>query len=193
MLFLLCAVFILFQVIFPAASVVGSASRDLKLEKEKLASYTSSISTLQKTDESQLTADVNQATSALPSSKDIEAVYFALTTSASKAGVILSGFSVNVGDVFGKDETPSREIGIPSIKLNIQLRGANAESLLLFTNALQDMNPLSKVISADFSEGSGDMKVLFYYKPYDLTKINKDVIKPLTVLQKKTLTSLPAL
>lgn len=190
-LFLLGSVFILIQVIFPTLSAIGSLQSQMKDEQKKLSDYTNSIAVLNSLDGSQINQEASIATTALPPSKDVQSIYLAITSSAAKAGVTLSGFTVSLGDVFGQSNVVQPAKGIPYVIVTVKLAGVNIDSLVQFSSELSNTNPLSKVISASINAGSGDVNILFYYKPYDLTRINKDVVKPLTPSELKILNALP--
>lgn len=190
--FLVGALFILLQVILPALAMVGTTREELSAQEKKLADYNTSIEVLRQTDAGKLASDVKIATTALPTSKDVQSLYLALTRGAANANVALTGFSVTIGDVYGGTVLkPEVGVTIPSVTVRAQLAGVNLDSLLEFSNALLAISPLSQITKAAISGGNGTVDILFYYKPYDLNKINKDVVNPLTPSQKKILENLP--
>lgn len=191
-LFLLGALFIFLQVILPSLTTIGTTRQELSTQQKKLEDYNASIEILKVADAGKLSSDVKVATTALPTSKDVQSLYLALTRSAANANVALTGFSVTIGDVYGGTALkPEVGVTIPSVTVRAQLAGVDLDSLLQFSNALLSISPLSQITKATISGGSGTVDILFYYKPYDLNKINKDVVRPLTPSQKKILDNLP--
>lgn len=193
--FVLCAFFLFLQVVLPALSALNSARANLSSEQKKLSSYNESIAMLQRTEESQLSYDVGVVTAALPPSKDVQATYLALTESAAASGVTLSGFSVVVGDIYGKSDakspTSATSEPTPFMSTNITLSGVNIQSLTQFMSQLQKSAPLSRVTGFSITDGQGTMGINFYYKPYDLSVINSNVVSQLTANQQQLLKSLP--
>lgn len=190
-LFILGIFIIVIQVLLPSLSITGDTRQQLNNEEKKLADYKTSIDTLKEINESKLTQNVKVANLALPSTKDVESIYNVLDTNAKSSGIILTGFSVAVGDVYGKTKTTVDSASMPYLLVKVQLSNVDARSLLEFSNLLLNSSPLSEIVSANISGGDGDLDVIFYYKPYDLNQINRDVVKPLTTSQVKLLQSLP--
>lgn len=190
-LFFLGAIFIFIQIIMPTLSAIGAQRQTLKTEEQKLSDYTNSVTVLNSLDDAQVSKNANIAISALPPSKDVQSIYLALTTSATKAGIILTGFSVSLGDVFGKTSVPQNTTGIPFVVVTVKVEGANIDNIIEFSNELAKVSPLNKVTGANINSGSGDMDIVFYYKPYDLRLINQNVVKPLSESEQLMLNELP--
>lgn len=179
-LFILGSVLIIFVVIMPSISSIGSLQGELQASQKKLVDYNNSATLLKNFDDKQLSNQMDLVSRALPSSKDIQAIYLALTQSASTANISVRGFTVQVGDVFKKSSQKQQaDSGIPFVKVNVNLSGMNLETLAGFTAALSKQFPLNKVALVNVVQGEVNMDIDFYYKPYDLSLINRSTVSPL--------------
>ena len=183
---LLAGLIIIFKIIIPSIFYAVSFSKEIASEREKLAQYKGSNKLLNSINEEKLTQNVQMVTSALPPTKDVENIYLAINSSASKSNINLKGFSLKLGDVFQKNGKKVETIGIPYVDVSIKASNVNGLTLTAFSKALLSEFPLSKIIR--ISAGSeGDIDIRFYYKPYDLNKINTNILTPLTSQEEKTL------
>ncbi len=184
--------FIIFQVTIPGLFYIGQLNQQVSIEKEKLDSYKKSLAVLSSLSETTLSSQVEKVTQALPPSKDLSAIYLALTTSAAHANVGLKGFTVSVGGVFEKNakkETPTSLS--PFVAVRVQLSSADINGLTAFSRELLGVFPLSKINNAIGSEGGANVGINFFYRPYDLTFINKDTVTSLTPSEERILQNLP--
>lgn len=190
-LFLIAAIFIVFQVILTALPFVGSVRNEVSTEQDKIAEYSRSIEILQGVNEIDLSAQADKAVKALPPSKDVQAIYLALTQAASNAHVVIKGFSVKVGDVFqngskGKDTIT----GVPFILANVTFSGISTASLNAFSEELSRQSPLSSIVRASITSGDADIDIAFYYKAFDLGAINRGVLSSLSISDKQIIDNL---
>ncbi len=184
--------FIIFQVTIPGLFYIGQLNQQVGQEKEKLDSYKKSLSILSSLSDTTLSSQVEKVTQALPPSKDLSAIYLALTTSASKVNVGLKGFTVSVGGVYDKNAKKEAATSLsPSVSVKVQLSNADIRGLTAFSKELLGVFPLSKINSATSSEGGASVDISFFYRPYDLDFINKDTVTTLTSSEEKILQSLP--
>lgn len=192
-LFFLAGLLILWMVAFPAFSNIGSTRTQVKDEENKLKGYESSVKVLSLTNEVSLSEYVSVVVSALPPEKNIPAVYTALTQSAVKSGLSFRGFSIKAGDVYNKSgKTTILASGIPYIDVSVELLGVDKSSLSAFAEALSTSFPLNEISKISVSAGEASIDIKFFYKPYDLSVINKDFINSLSsddISLLKTLTS----
>lgn len=180
-LFVTAGIFIIFLLIIPSFSTIGTLSQKVSAEEKKLTDYKESAAVLGKLDASQLTEQEALAVKALPASKDIQAIYLALTSSAANANIFIRGFSVKVGDIFQKTKDKKSSVnGVPFITVTVQVSRADAQRLYAFSSALSKQLPLNNRVRANLSAGEGDMDIAFYYKPYDLDFLNGNIVKPLS-------------
>lgn len=190
---LLASFFIVSQIILPTLSSARGARQDLSLEQTKLDNYNASLIILKKVDDSTLSRQADIAVQAVPPSKDIQAIYLALTTSAAAGNVSVRGFTVKIGDIFQKgSQEKLSTTGVPFVLVNLQVSGADPASLYAFSRALSGQFPLSTIINASTNIGEGNMDIAFYYKPYDLSVINRDVVVPVSLLDQNILNGLSA-
>lgn len=179
--FILVALFIIFVLIIPGISSIGSLNERITEENKKLADYNASAAVLKSLSEAQLSQQVELATKALPASKDIGQIYLALVSSSAKANIFISGFSVKVGDIFQKDDSKKESIsGVPYITVNVTVSRADLKSLYDFSQELSKQSPLNNSVKATLSSGEGNVDIEFYYKPYDLTVLKNNIVKPLS-------------
>jgi len=185
---LLSALLILVQVSYPNFLTIQSLHEEVSAEQLKLESYKSSYTVLNNLNEGKINEDVSLATQALPSEKDPGSIYLAVIAAATSADAELNSFSVQVGDILGKE---ALNPGVPQrILVNVKLSGMDQVSFKTFANRLLTELPVSTISEVRISETEADIDLNFYYMPYNLAVINAEVISPLNAQEQKTLTDL---
>ncbi|MBP6913592.1 MAG: hypothetical protein KBC00_03215 [Candidatus Levybacteria bacterium] len=191
-LFLLGSLFILLQVTIPQIGAVIDAQSALQAEQEKLVAYKTSVGTINQLSESQIEDDFLKTTNALPSTKSVQNMYLALTASASNSQVSINGFTVKVGGVFKKGVAEGETTtGVPYITVNLSLAGLDRNGVQAFARELLNEAPLSKIVKIRMNQGLADVDVIFYYKPFDLNKLQSDIVTPFTAAENKLMQELP--
>lgn len=192
-LFLIGAVFIFFQIILPNLLAAGDLRGQIDTEQKKINDYKNSETVLGKLDKIVLARQADLVTRALPSSKDIQAIYLSLTQSAASANISVRGFSVKVGDIFQKKSLEKNSaIGVPFVVVNLLISAADPASLYAFSQALVKHLPLNTIVRASVTSGEGDMDIVFYYKPFDLSYMNRNVVKMPSAQDEDVLNGLPS-
>ncbi len=185
---LLSAVLIFFQVTLPNFLSIQSTHEEVNSEQQKLDSYKSSYSVLNNLNEQKINEDVVLATQALPSEKDPGSIYLAVVAAATDAGAELKAFSIQVGDILGKETLAP---GVPQrILVNVKLSGMDQVAFKSFANRLLTELPISTMSEVRISEDDADIDLNFYYMPYNLALINAEIITSLNAAEQKTLTDL---
>lgn len=180
-LFILGAILIIFVVIMPSLSSIGNLQNEAQASQKTLVDYKNSASLLKNFDDKQLSTQMDLVTRVIPPSKDIQAIYLALTQSAAVSNISVRGFTVQAGDVFQKStQKPQADSGIPFVKVNVNLSGVNLDTLSSFITSLSKQFPLSKVALVNVAQGEVNMDINFYYKPYDLSLIDRSIVSPLS-------------
>lgn len=177
--FFLGGILIIFQVIIPIIQQISSQQQKNSIEQEKLSDINLSVQLIQSANESDLGNKLHVAVGVLPSEKSITAIYSALTNAAISSGVVFEGFTISPGDIYG-DVDKKTEVGVPSVAVSAKISNVTADSLGLFLSSLSNTPPLSQVKDIKLTGGTAHIDLIFYYKPYDLTTINSDIIKPFT-------------
>lgn len=191
-LFLIGAVFIFFQIVLPVFSSVRDLRDQVSSQQKKIDDYKKSEAVLKKLDVTTLSHQKDISTRALPASKDIQAIYLALTQSASNSNVSVRGFTVQIGDIFkkGRQEKISTT-GVPFVVVSLLVSQADPASLYVFSQKLSKQSPLSAIVKANVNSTEGEIDIAFYYKPFDLSLINRNVIIPLSAEDQNVLKALP--
>lgn len=185
---LLSAVLIFFQVTLPNFQTIQSTHEEVSTQQQKLDSYKSSYSVLNNLNEQKINEDVVLATQALPSEKDPGSIYLAVVAAATHADAVLKGFSIQVGDILGKEALSP---GVPQrILVNVRMSGMDQVSFKTFANRLLTELPISTISEVRISDGEADIDLNFYYMPYNLALINAEIITSLNAAEQKTLTDL---
>lgn len=185
---LLSALLIFFQVTLPNFQTIQSTHEEVSTQQQKLDSYKSSYSVLNNLNEQKINEDVVLATQALPSEKDPGSIYLAVVAAATHADAILKGFSIQVGDILGKEALSP---GVPQrILVNVRMSGMDQVSFKTFANRLLTELPISTISEVRISDGEADIDLNFYYMPYNLALINAEIITSLNAAEQKTLTDL---
>lgn len=183
--FVLSALLIFMQVTYPNVMTILATHEEINQEQSKLATYESSYRVLNNLNEQQIDNDVALATEALPSVKDPGSIYLAVVAATTNAGASLKGFTIQVGDILGK-EPPVGNFP-QKILVETKISGMDQEGFKAFVNSLLTELPVSTISQAKINEGDASITLNFYYMPYDLNIINAEVISPLSAPEQKTL------
>lgn len=161
----------------------------------KLNNLDSKIKSLEGLNKNALTTDLQKLNQALPSEKDVGAMLGVLDHVAARSGARLGTFSLSVGSL--ESSTPSAavtgNIGVPSIKLEVSLRG-NLENVRRFVAELGKVLPVMDTSRVSYSgEGTSTITLNFYFKPLG-TNISRSIDAPLPspVNKEKTYTLVAA-
>ena len=190
-LFVVGGIVIIFQVILPTLTSIGDLRAQVSSQEQLLSDYQGSMSVLKNITLEDFTPKVDTTVAALPSSKDLQAFYLAITKSSTASNVSLNGFSARLGDVFQKNGQKQQAVlGIPFVVVSVKLSGVDVESMSLFLKDLTRELPLSQVVRLSFAQGTADADIQFFYKPFDLSYLNKIVVAPLSSQDQKILNQL---
>lgn len=189
-IFLFLIVFLIFRVIIPQFSTISEIKTNIESKSKEVEILQSSLNTLNTQDDNVILQNSKIVNTALPSVKDLSAVFLALTSASSLSNVDVKGFSLKVGGVYGKSAstyTPS-VLGVPFLTVSVQTFSNDPKNMIFFVRELQKKMPLSEVKTVNAQSGSGGLEINFYYKPYDISSFAKeDKIVPLSTSEEKIL------
>ena len=181
LMFVLLAIFMIFVIIIPQFSTLSSLNQQISAQEEQLATLKNSISVVSSQSDETLDDQVNTATLALPTGKDVSKIFSALSAAAASSGTIIEEFSLSVGGIYGRAARfTSTVVGTPSLSVAARVQGPSPKDLTNFAKELQKTLPLAEVKKMDISDGLASFQVNFFYKPVDLSVIAKqeNVVAP---------------
>ncbi|RJQ25406.1 hypothetical protein C4577_05890 [Candidatus Parcubacteria bacterium] len=171
---LLFSFFLLFQVAIPNFSNAGLVRQQMDEEKKKISNLQSTLNIISRgVDDAQLNSDVKMVTKALPDSKSFFPIFMSLFSASSKSSVSLGEFSIKVGNVYTKEKVGDSSPGKLFLSIALKISSTDINNIIKFPQELYKSLPLAEVQDISMSESSGTYNVQFYYKPYDLTLLNK--------------------
>lgn len=192
----IAAILIMFWVIIPQFQAISGVQQDIKDVYAKLTTAQKSVQTISGQNKEAVNSNFNLVTSALPQDKDVVNIYTALVDTSTKAGVTFDGFTVQLGDVYSKKGTSAQAItqtGSPSVIVTAKFGNVNQDTFSSFTRILAESFPLSEITKISILEGSGEVQINFFYKPYNLAVIGKqDSVSAITTQQQALLLKLSA-
>ena len=166
--------FLVFRVILPQLSSIGDLNQEIFDKNQKNASLQNSLSAISNQNQDTLSSDLDTATQALPTSKNIAFIFDALSAAATAAGTDLKEFSLKVGGLYGRAEkVSSNNVGVPTVDVIVRIGGADATSIAQFTKEIQQRLPLAEVKTIDATGSLSTLEVSFFYKPLDLFLLSK--------------------
>ena len=177
---------LLFQVVIPQVTAWFSVQREVEALKDNIAAMEGNIKFLSALDQKSLQNDVDTVSEAYPFSIDYTGIISALSTTAAKAGVPLSDFSLSIGDT-NASLAPSAALTYPfSFTFPTDLLGAK-----IFIDELSKVLPIASVSTVTSGTGSVTVSLQFYYHGYPQIVINqKEKLKDLSPDEKKLLSQL---
>lgn len=186
--FILGGILIFIQVIVPSFQNILMQQEKNKQEEEKNRNIDLSGQLIKTSDLNLLQSNLSLSSKALPPAKDITGIYSALTSAAIDSDVVFDGFTVAPGGIYGgKDK---EESGIPSVSVSARISNVDKASLDKFLQKLSNTSPLSEVVSLSLSSGTANIELKFFYKPYDLSAINTDIVLRLNSAEEEVLKKL---
>lgn len=188
--FLLASVFIFLQIALPNITTITSLREEVAVQQEKLNEFQNSYDTLTSLDETKLDQNITTATQALPATKNIDKIYLAITASAADSGVEVSGYSVQVGDVYQKGANRTGGATPQTVTVSVSVANVDAVTLEAFTKALLTQFPMSRISRVGVVSTEGDINIGFYFIPYNLALINTEIITPLSPAETQTLSAI---
>lgn len=186
--FVLGGIFIIFMVIVPNVGNSVEQQKKNTEQSEKLKEINLSIQLIQSSEDTALEENLGIVVDALPAAKDVTAIYTSLTSAAASSGVFFEGFTVSPGSIYGTETEKVQ--GIPSVAVSARISNVSNESLIEFLGLLSRNSPLSEVKEISLSGGTADVELLFFYKPYDLSVINSEIVKPLSSVEEEIIENL---
>jgi len=112
---------------------------------------------------------------ALPSEKDIIAVYSSLATLARNNNIQISNFSVKLGNYYTKSiQAVSQNNVQPSFFIiHLDLGSTSSKGIVNFVKNVYRSLPVAEVSTFNAAQAGGAMEVAFYYKPYNPTLLSQ--------------------
>lgn len=181
---ILVCIFLFIQVVNVQLQDFYTLQNEVEAEQERIGILKGNLNMLSSLNNTTQDRYLQSAYNALPSYKDFMGVLNAVTVASGNAGVGLSDFSFNVGDLSTKSAQLAKS---PSFNLNLTLLNSGVDKTKRFLNELAKISPLSEVIEVDINGNTASVILVFYYKPLPLMVVNYfSPIKPIS-LQEKSL------
>jgi hypothetical protein len=173
----LLGVVLILVVIKPQIESIGEQREQNTLKQNEIVQLQSSLAALNSVSAERVADDVKIMNEALPTNKDIITIFSTIISLTTKTGVELSGFTLQVGDIFNttKDKAApdqidvSSDTGFPALNVQLTLQSTDQSQVVEFTKLLYEKLPLARVNNVTAQEGSSSLDISFYYRPQDLT------------------------
>ncbi len=185
--------FIIFKVIMPQLSSISATKQEIATKTEDIDSLQQTLSTISNQNQSELTDNLDVATRALPTNKNVAVIFDALSSASEASGAELKEFSLKVGGVYGRAEKVEQTgvKGVPSLQVVVRVSSPDPRNAVKFTQEVQSRLPLVEVKSLDTTGDIATVVLTFFYKPLDLTQIVKqEKVAPLSASDTKLLDQL---
>ena len=180
----------------PQFTSIGKEQEVITQKTKEINNLKTSINTINSSSTQDILDSLHAVNAALPSSKDIVAIYGAITTLATKSNINIREFSLKIGKLYnsGKSKTLSLEAtenGTPILSVIISVHSDDNRNVFTFSQELYKILPLAEIQKIGLNNGDGNFEVNFFYKPYDANIIAQQTdVQPLTPQEKKVLADL---
>ncbi len=184
------AIGILLFVIIPQIGNIGVQRAANAAKQAEVQELQASLNALQSANPEQIDSDMKLVTTALPTSKDVIAVFSTISSLATSTNVQLRGFTLKVGNLYKKnvsnEETIQLDItsatGFPAIDVVITVTTLDERNLVTFSDGLYRNFPIARINTLSSQENESTIEISFYYRPYDLNQIeNGGALTPYTI------------
>lgn len=178
------SLFVVFKITFPQFSNISATKAAITQQKQEVVILKKTLSTLNILNSSQVDSDLSTATLALPTSKNIVAVFSSLSNVSAKTNTIIKSFSLKVGDLYskkGSTRVSSPAVQSPFLAVTVSVTAPTSIDLINFSQEVQKSLPLAEVKKITIDGSNGTFEVNFFYKSTNLSAVslNHDVA-PLT-------------
>lgn len=164
---IICAsIFALFQVLLPQILSLSESQRDMGERQLRVQKLKDSVTTIKSLSDETLDKNLDVATGALPTNKDILRIYSGLSSAAERAKVSVDRFAFGGINVYQNPQ--DKALDVQNILVTVTVKG-DRDSLEGYINQLYKTFPLIEVRSANFliKEEQLDLQIAFYFKPYN--------------------------
>lgn len=173
---------LIFQIIIPQIQNWFSIRGEEEAMRQKIEIIRDNISFMSGLDKELLERNRKLMIRALPSEKDFGGIIDAVVIAAVRSGVSIDDFDFNLGLVssISAEKNKNAKTGYSTTKLSIYLFG-DMDKIKDFITKIGEELPISRVESISMANGSADISLFFYSKPYEKPRISEDeLIKPLS-------------
>lgn len=169
---------IVFVIIIPQLGNIGIQRERNSAKQAEVSALSNTLTTLQSANPQQIDEDMQLVHNALPTSKDVIAVFSTLSSLATSSNVQLRGFTIQVGELYNRDSVTSptqRDVssvtGFPTMDVVITVSTSDEDNLVTFSNQLYESLPIARINTVSNRDNLSTIDISFYYRPYDLNQI----------------------
>lgn len=171
------SVCLIFFVIVPQISAISDLREKIDTKNAQVAFLKESLSNLNSVPENVLNTDYVVVNEALPSNKNIIAVFSRINQIALDSDTQLSGFTLKVGDLYARAKQKNAAVvpqnGMPVFDISVSLAAEDKASVAQFVDLVYKTLPVARVNKITSDETAASLDISFYYKPFDLDKIQQ--------------------
>jgi hypothetical protein len=169
-------VILIFFIILPQIQGIATEIEKNRIKNDEVQKLRTSLGALNAVTDDRLESDVQVLTEALPTNKEVISVFTSLISLATNAGVQVRGFTIQVGEIYTTTEKEEvidsrSETGFPSMNVVLSLTSSDQRQIVSFSQELYKSFPIAKINSVASQDGSSSMEISFYYRPYDIDKL----------------------
>ncbi|HWY79700.1 MAG TPA: hypothetical protein VNW29_05060 [Candidatus Sulfotelmatobacter sp.] len=189
---ILVCVVLLFYVIIPEVSNWFSIRQEINATQQRISIIQQNIAFMTNLNRNTLNTQLQTATSALPSSKDFGSILQTVSSDAANAGVSLSNYSFQVGNLDSSNAqlTDVRYKGISEIQITLIITGT-FDRIQRFIKALDTSLPLSEITAINGNGANATITLQFFQKAFPNVAFSPSI--PLTAVSSSQLSLLQSL
>lgn len=187
------ALFIVLRIALPQFSNIATTNEAIKQQEKETTIFKKTLSTLNTFNSSQVDSDLSTATLALPTSKNIVAIFSSLSNVSARTNTTIKSFSLKVGDLYSKktSTTSAPPAQSPFLAVTVSVTSPTSTDLVKFSQEIQNSLPLAEVKMININEPNGTFEINFFYKPTNLSAISLNHnVAPLTPKEKQLIDKL---
>jgi len=176
------AIGIVWQVAIPQVYSIMQVRTDSELKQAEIAKLEASLSALNSYNDANLDDNIKTATTALPASKEILAMYLAIVSASTKAEVTITTFATRIGTLYTRKGAKALDVdkkepgdAAPALLMSLTIDATSTEEIQRFTDELHAVLPLAEVKTIDYSGTDAQYEISFYYNTVDTQTLSKQV------------------
>lgn len=164
---MLCGI-LFFTFIVPQIQQYSEARAQIQEVQNRITILQKNISFLSSLNDSEQNAQLATVLAALPEDKDYAGILLAVQSASSKAGVGISDFTFQVGELSAKSIITKT---LPTVSMHLNVLGT-PNTVEKFLIEISQTLPLSNITEVSMGSRSSEVVLEFYYKPIAALRMN---------------------
>lgn len=180
---LFLSLFVVVRIAIPQIENISQTNQAINQQQVEIENLRKTLETLKDLNDSNLDADLSSAVAALPTSKNIIAIFSSLSDVSSKTNTTIKTFSLKVGDLYSKKKNTvsTGSNSSPFLVVAVNVSAPTSDDLIRFSSEIQESLPIAEVKNISTNGSEGNFEINFFYKPTNLSAVSlTHNIAPLT-------------